>query len=169
MNDCDLVVQSPQQQSPQQQSQQSSQQQQQQQQHYYQRQQVQPSPYQRDEAADGILVDGGGDGIGDGIIPKRAWHELIYQTPRFIAWQDTLWWTHCDDAAVYQGMGGWDEIQAAGPEAAAYFLRYYVDEFHGEEGTWEAFARQTGKDYDRTAYLFSCRHCRAWGGYIDMR
>eukprot|EP00977_Amphora_coffeiformis_P017451 scaffold5704_cov174-Amphora_coffeaeformis.AAC.1 len=109
------------------------------------------------------------DGWNSNIIPKQAWHELMYQTPRFIAWQDTLWWTHCGDAAVYQGMGGWDEIQAAGPAAAEYFLQYYLDQFHGSKETWEAFARKTGKDYDRTAYLFSCRHCKAWGGYMDMK
>ena len=108
-------------------------------------------------------------GSGTRRIPAHAWQQLMHQTPRFMAWQDTLWWTHCGDAAVYRGMGGWHEMQAAGPAMAAFFLQYYLDEFHGDRASWEAFARKTGKDYDRTAYLFTCRHCKACGGYIDMR
>lgn len=104
------------------------------------------------------------------VVSPEAHRTLLERTPRFIAWQcDIQWWTHCGDVAVYRGMGGWDEIQALGPHAAAYFEEYYRREFRGDAATWPAFARRTGRDYDRTAYLFSCRHCKACGGYIDMK
>ena len=95
--------------------------------------------------------------------------EFSMCTPSFISWQETMWWTHCGDAAVFHGMGGRDKIQTIGGEdGLAYFRNLAEEEFCYEtKEEQDEFLNICGEDFDSTAYIFKCRKCGACGGYID--
>ena len=92
--------------------------------------------------------------------------EFTACTPGFVSWQDSEWWTHCNDAAVYHGMGGRDEIEAIGGEDGLKYFRGIS--FCGDtKEEKDDFLNTCGEDRDTTAYIFKCRKCGACGGSID--
>lgn len=104
----------------------------------------------------------GGYGAWD-HVPTDVIGEVAYRTPGFAGWQQEQWWTHCNDAAIFLGRQGYEELDAMGDDAARA-----IRENAGLEGPdWERFYRALHKDGSPTAYLFRCRHCGTLGGYQD--
>jgi uncharacterized protein CbrC (UPF0167 family) len=80
-----------------------------------------------------------------------------------------MWWTHCGDAAVYKGMpSGLAQLESEhGPQALEYFRAHVRRNFGDYAADPEELLKACGKDRDTTAYVFQCRKCGAFGGYID--
>ncbi|MCI0429216.1 MAG: CbrC family protein [Rhodospirillales bacterium] len=95
--------------------------------------------------------------------PDSVMDEVAYRTPGFIGWQQERWYTHCDDAAAFLGLVGWQELQSCGQQA--------IDAIAGECGQegehLTSYLRALHRDGSPTAYLFRCLHCGLYGGYSD--
>mmetsp|Transcript_11234 Transcript_11234/g.19199 ORF Transcript_11234/g.19199 Transcript_11234/m.19199 type:complete len:202 (-) Transcript_11234:192-797(-) len=91
-------------------------------------------------------------------------------TPGFYSWQESVWWAHCGEPAVYHGMGGKNQIETIGGEdGLAYFRGLAEEEFGVEtEEEQDEFLSNCGEDFDGTAYIFKCRKCGSCGGNIDF-
>lgn len=107
-------------------------------------------------------------GIGDcescgDLVSEKIAEEVAYRTPGFSGWQQERWFTHCDDAAVFLGAVGYEELIAFGPEAVEAIRQ----DTGLEDEDWEDFFEGLDRDGSPTAYLFRCLHCGAYGGYQD--
>jgi uncharacterized protein len=107
-------------------------------------------------------------GIGDygswDSVPDPVIAEVSRRTPGFIGWQQERCWTHCGDAAEYLGRAGRSELVGRWPEAIDA-IRKEIG-FEGEE--WDDYFAALDVNRSPTAYVFRCRHCRAFGGYSDF-
>jgi uncharacterized protein CbrC (UPF0167 family) len=84
----------------------------------------------------------------EGLDPDVI-EEVTRRTPGYSGWQQEQWLTHHDDAAVFLGPFGYDEL--LGHPGALDMLR-------SEEGS-DDWLQALSKDGSPTAYLFRCRHC----------
>ncbi len=82
----------------------------------------------------------------DGLDPAII-DEVTRRTPGYSGWQQEQWLTHCDDAAMFLGPVGYDEL--LGDPAALELLR---QDMGGN-------VQDLSRDGPPTAYLFQCRHC----------
>ena len=96
--------------------------------------------------------------------------EFKFRTPSFTAWQQAHWWTHCGDAAVYQGAGGMKEIKAIGGNEGLDFFRVLAEDCGYEtRAEQDEFLKDAcGLDRDSTVYIFKCKKCGKCGGYLDF-
>lgn len=111
------------------------------------------------------FVDAAGVG-GSGEWPEVAPEivaEVAYRTPGFSGWQQERWFTHCDDAGEFLGTAGEKELESFGVEAISAIQK----EAGLQDEEWDAYLKALDKESGPTAYLFRCRHCRAFGGYSD--
>jgi uncharacterized protein len=109
-------------------------------------------------------IDGVG-GYGDwSEAPETVRQQIAYRTPGFSGWQQERWFTHCNDAAIFLGPVGRQEIEAAGP-AAIDAIREEAS--HLPDGDWRHYFQSMSRAGQPTAYLFRCRHCGTYGGYSD--
>lgn len=97
-------------------------------------------------------------------VPEHIAQEVAYRTPGFSGWQQARWFTHCNDAGVFLGVVGREELQAIGPAAIAA-IREDVSQM--PEPNWQAYFQSMSRAGQPTAYLFQCRHCGKYGGYSD--
>jgi uncharacterized protein CbrC (UPF0167 family) len=104
----------------------------------------------------------GGHGDWD-PVPDSVADELMKRTPVFIAWQETEWFTHCGDAAVYLGRAGGKELRGKWKDAVSS-IRARMDM---TDAQWEFYLEQLGPEADCTAYVFKCLHCGQLGGFSD--
>jgi hypothetical protein len=74
-----------------------------------------------------------------------------------------MWFTHCEDAAIFLGCVGKQEIETL--DRAAYDAVRFESGYDEEQ--WGSYFNQMDLNHGPTAYLFRCRHCGAWGGYSD--
>jgi uncharacterized protein len=107
------------------------------------------------------------DGIGDhgswGSVPDAVADEIAFRTPGFSSWQQERWWVHCNDAALFLGPVGKDQLQEYGPDAVAAIRA----ECGLEGDDWQQYFDALDKDRGPTAYVFRCRHCGKVDGYSD--
>ncbi len=97
-------------------------------------------------------------------IPKEQVEEIAYRTPGYFAWQEALWWTHCNEGAEFIGLVGKNEIIQYGDD----FLHYIREEAEIEnKKDWENYLDHLDKEGSPTAYVFRCRKCGKFGGYSD--
>lgn len=99
-----------------------------------------------------------------GDVPQVVIEEVAYRTPGFYGWQQSEWWTHCDDAAQFIGRAGQKELQKLGPQAIAA-IQASIELSDGPE--WDQFFDRLGKESSPTAYIFRCTKCGQLGGYHD--
>jgi len=92
--------------------------------------------------------------------------EVEQRTPGFAAWQQERWLFHCDDAAVFRGAAGWEELEDH-PDALAMVVEQVAGWGLDPEDAM-AVAGSLDVDDAATAYLFECRHCGAHLAYADM-
>ena len=96
-------------------------------------------------------------------VPAEVVDEVSRRTPGFTAWQQEQWWTHCGDAAQFLGHAGRAELERRWPEAIAA-----VRQEAGLSGAeWVEYYSSLDRESGPTAYVFQCRHCRAFGAYSD--
>lgn len=74
--------------------------------------------------------------------------EVTRRTPGYAGWQQEQWLTHCNDAAVFLGAVGYEELLAH-PEALELLRQDMGDDD----------VQGLSRDGSPTAYLFRCRHC----------
>ena len=106
-------------------------------------------------------------GPGANTLPAPVVAEVTQRTPGFSGWQQERWLTHCNDAAIFLGPVGIDELEAAGRSA----LRAIRDEVASRGWDDAQVARHLAalsKTRSPTAYLFRCAHCASWLGYSDF-
>jgi len=96
--------------------------------------------------------------------PQTVIDEVCFRTPSFNGWQQERWFTHCDDAALFMGCAGKQELERL--DHAAY--EAIKTESGYDEEQWTFYFSQMDANTGPTAYLFQCRHCGAWGGYSDF-
>ena len=105
----------------------------------------------------------GGHGKWDAVSPAVI-EEIAYRTPGFSGWQQERWWTHCHDWALYLG-----PVEPAQLEAWRRDVAEAVRDYIGfDEAEWERFGiEQSGLNGGANLFIFLCRHCGAWGAYVD--
>lgn len=96
-------------------------------------------------------------------VPNEVVEEITHRTPGFNGWQQERWFTHCDDAGEFLGPAGKKELEGFGAEAIAAIQK----EADFDAADWEDYLQALDKDSGPTAYVFRCRHRRAFGGYSD--
>lgn len=99
----------------------------------------------------------------DGEVPGSVAEIVSFQTPGFPGWQQERWLTCCDDAAVFLGPAGFEELRDQWPEA----LTSIRDDSDMNEADWEDYLPLLHRERGPTAYVFRCRHCGALRGYSD--
>ena len=109
--------------------------------------------------AEGIGGYGTWEAVANEII-----EEVAYRTPGFIGWQQERWFTHCADAAEFLGPVGYAELSGYGGGA----IKAIKEEIGFEGDEWKQYFQSLERNGERTAYLFKCRHCGAYGGYSDF-
>jgi uncharacterized protein CbrC (UPF0167 family) len=95
--------------------------------------------------------------------PEPVIEEVCFRTPSFNGWQQERWFTHCGDAALFLGCAGMRELEYFGQSACDAIK----SESGFEDGQWALYYSRMDVNLGPTAYVFRCRHCRAWGGYSD--
>jgi uncharacterized protein CbrC (UPF0167 family) len=108
-------------------------------------------------------IAGVGDyGHWDNVL-ESVKEEIAFRTPGFMAWQQERWWTHCNDAGIFLGRAGFEEIEEYGNQL--------IEELKNDSGIndedWEEYLRALSKDDSPTAYVFQCIKCKKIGGYSD--
>jgi uncharacterized protein CbrC (UPF0167 family) len=107
------------------------------------------------------------DAIGDygkwGKVTDAIADTVAHRTPGFSGWQQERWWVCCNDAAMFLGPAGKDELLAHGSEAVEAIR--VESGFEGKE--WRGYLSALSKDGGPTAYIFRCLHCGKLGGYSD--
>ncbi|EME96330.1 CbrC family protein [Streptomyces mobaraensis] len=105
-------------------------------------------------------------GVVAGDVPEAVRTAVDRRTPGFTAWQESVWLSHCGDAAAFLGPVGSAEL-AAYPDA--------LDALRREAVAWQWSADEIERylgSFDRegqpTAYLFRCRVCDAHLAYSDF-
>jgi uncharacterized protein CbrC (UPF0167 family) len=83
---------------------------------------------------------------------------VVARTPGFSGWQQEQWFTHCGDAAAYLGPAGYAELLQLGSDV----VKLFATELE-EDGSIEDLDREGSP----RAYVFRCRHCGQYGGYVD--
>ncbi|WP_009995348.1 CbrC family protein [Streptomyces clavuligerus] len=106
-----------------------------------------------------------GEVLGD-EIPFDVLLAVDTRTPSFTAWQQTVWYAHCGDAAAFLGAAGAAEL-AAFPDALR-LLRAQADAWGWPDDQVEHHLASLHRDGDPTAYLFRCRHCATHLAYADF-
>jgi uncharacterized protein len=100
-------------------------------------------------------------------VPEAVAREVAHRTPGFPTYQDTLWWTHCDDAGAFIGVVGDLPAETFADESA----RDFVDEIKRCEDLtdedWEWHVSTPDAEHHKTIYVFRCLHCGKLGGYAD--
>jgi uncharacterized protein CbrC (UPF0167 family) len=105
----------------------------------------------------GSSFDGAPD-VSDEVIDT-----LCHRTPGFTAWQQEEWFTCCNDAAMFLGRAGREELEKHGPQAVEA-----LKQTAGlDGGEWDEFLDALSEDDSPTAYVFKCRHCGKFGVYAD--
>ena len=89
--------------------------------------------------------------------------EIVFRTPGFNSWQSERWWVCCNDAALFLGPVGKEQLEQYGSEAIAA-IRAECG-YEGDE--WQEYLDALDRDHGPTAYVFRCRHCGKLGGYSD--
>lgn len=97
-------------------------------------------------------------------ISPEVLDEIKHRTPGFVAWQEEFWLCHCNDAAVYIDAIGYPEWSQLSPQAKLEF-RNYNSQY--EDDAWGKLMLVLDRAYWPTGYLFQCRHCEQYLGYID--
>lgn len=97
-------------------------------------------------------------------IPAAALEEVTYRTPGISTWQTAYWLTHCGDAAAFINAVGYHELKRMETAATAGIrdcLSWYEDRH------WKRLLLVLDRVDWPTAYLFQCRHCGQYLGYVD--
>ncbi|MCE9561386.1 MAG: CbrC family protein [Planctomycetes bacterium] len=97
-------------------------------------------------------------------VPPAVVEEIAFRTPGFQGWEQSRWWTHCGDAAMFVGRGGRAELDGFDAEGLAV-VRESVGLPDGPD--WEEFLDTLTMDGSPRAYAFRCRKCGRLGGYAD--
>ncbi len=97
-------------------------------------------------------------------VPRSAVDEICLRTPGFAAFQKGRWWTHCGDGAEFLGAAGRRELNGRWASAVPTFREALgID----DDAEWQDLLAGLSRDTGATAFLFRCRHCFKFGGYID--
>lgn len=91
--------------------------------------------------------------------------EVEGRTPGFMAWQWDEWWVHCDDAGVFLGRAGYEELVNRWPSAIAGIRE---SETWVKDEQWQRFLESLSLDGCAEAYVFRCRHCGKLGGHVQF-
>jgi uncharacterized protein CbrC (UPF0167 family) len=97
-------------------------------------------------------------------VPRAVVEEVAYRTPGFQGWEQSRWWTHCGDAAVFLGRAGREELEGFDAQGLAV-IRESVGLPAGPD--WDAFFDALTKTGSPRAYAFRCSKCGQFGGYAD--
>jgi uncharacterized protein CbrC (UPF0167 family) len=107
--------------------------------------------------------DVGGAGVGD-PVPQTVVEEIAHRTPGFQGWEQSRWWTHCGDAAVFLGRAGREELKGFDVKELAV-IRESVGLPAGPD--WDDFLDALTREGSPRAYVFRCSKCGRRGGYAD--
>lgn len=96
--------------------------------------------------------------------PEDQIEEIAFRTPGYYSWQESLWWTHCGEAAEFLGFAGKEDAERIGSN----FLNVLrLDAGIEEDSDWIDYLNRLHKEDSPTAYIFRCRICGIYGGYSD--
>ncbi|MGK5642814.1 CbrC family protein, partial [Streptomyces sp. URMC 126] len=101
-----------------------------------------------------------------GEVPQAARAVIERRTPGFTAWQDSVWLSHCGDAAAFLGPVGSAEL-ASYPEAVDALRREAVG-WQWSSDEIERYLASFDREGQPTAYLFRCRVCGTHLAYSDF-
>jgi len=102
-----------------------------------------------------------------GTAPAANAHAEIQQrTPRYIAWQESLWFTCCDDGMAFLGRPHGARLRDA-PEAVLEAARRADILVSYSEAEREEFLADVPPDGPLSLYLFQCHHCAAYHVHSD--
>jgi uncharacterized protein len=93
--------------------------------------------------------------------------EVAFRTPGFNGLQQEQWWSHCNDAAEFIEIGGYEEIIDNGKELEEFFINQLRNYGCPEEDV-DKYIKNLDKNGSPIACIFKCRHCGIYGGYIDV-
>ncbi|MCW7460446.1 CbrC family protein [Leptospira bandrabouensis] len=96
-------------------------------------------------------------------VSESIKEEISYRTPSFMGWQQERWWTHCNDAGIFLGRAGFEEIKEYGNQ----LIEELKNECDINDVDWEEYFKALSIDDSPTAYVFQCIHCKKLGGYSD--
>ncbi len=90
---------------------------------------------------------------------------VFERTPGITGRQQERWQFHCSTAAVFLGPVGATDLQRW-PQAAAAIRTALPQEW--PTNMVEEFMDSLDRHSQRTGYLFSCRVCHTYRGYVDV-
>lgn len=108
------------------------------------------------------------DAIGDyepSMVGTDVREEIAYRTPGFNGWQQERWLVHCEDACVFLGPAGKEELEAYADRGLIDLLRADIGM---DEIKFRDYFKTLSKRAGPTAYVFRCLHCGKYQGYSDF-
>ena len=110
-----------------------------------------------------ICFDAGDGSLG--IAPAIV-DEVVMRTPGFLAWQESYWEYHCEDACAYLGRVGATEL-AAMPSRATDAVRRSLHSWGRTEDERASLLATLRVDGNLNAYLFHCLRCDEFVAHCD--
>jgi uncharacterized protein len=98
-------------------------------------------------------------------VPTEIKEEVAYRTPGFCSWQQEKWLVHCNDACVFLGPSGRQEIEAIGSQELIDSLQ---EDIQMDEEEFERYFNALDKKRPPTAYVFRCLRCGVYLGFSDF-
>jgi len=103
-------------------------------------------------------------------VPADVFATLTERTPGYAAWQNEEWRACCDDAAVFLGPFGYEELTLLSKDGNDLFetlTEHITNAMNIEEEDASDFAESLDRDKGPTAYLFQCLHCETHLFHVD--
>ncbi len=100
-------------------------------------------------------------------VPVETVDEILHRTPGFTGWQQERWLAHCNDACVFLGPAGIEDLRAAGDDAVDA-VRQEASGYGWPHNQIANYLTSLAIDGSATAYLFKCRHCGQHLAYSDL-
>lgn len=88
-------------------------------------------------------------------IKKEYLEELVFRTPSYSSWQQSLWLVHCDEPCAFVDYVGWDEIKDIKDN-----LQDDIEKIKKNRNmSQDVFENSLKKGGNHQGYLFKCIHC----------
>jgi len=103
--------------------------------------------------------------LGDKVTDSLKNDTLYHCTPSYVAHDEAIWLTHCDDFCAFIAHTGTTDLRSRGLlEQLAPDIAYYCDQFKLKPGTFLMRLNTDGPIY---GYLFQCLQCRTYRLHCD--
>ena len=101
-------------------------------------------------------------------VTREVMKEIEERTPGFQTWQDWGWLTCCEDAAVFLGIAGTQELKRDFPDAIPAVMEHLSDDYGLSDKDLKEFFEALSKEDQPTAYIFQCARCQSYLACVDQ-